>query len=159
RSVIVALRSGQLRRWDLTLQKMTWEAHSRSEGDRSYPIYSVAIAHDGSRVALGRWDGVVHIWDAQAGRLLPRYAGSGYYACEVSWSPDGRRLASLESIAQRNAIHVWNADSGALVFTSGHHNGKPQRLRWSPDGQHLASGDNSGAVALWDATTGVRLAR
>jgi GTPase SAR1 family protein/Tol biopolymer transport system component len=64
----------------------------------------------------------------------------------VSWSPDGRVLASAEN----QTVQLWDADGRHLATLDGHE-GNVWSVAWSPDGRVLASGSQDGTVRLWDA--------
>ena len=61
-------------------------------------VYAVALSPDGSMLATGSTDGVVHFWDLANGREIRRYgAGFSEYSQSVrsvAFSPDGRELAA-----------------------------------------------------------------
>jgi WD40 repeat protein len=72
--------------------------------------------------------------------------------CVLSWSPDGRRLASA---ANDKRIRIWNPDSWEMVVSiNAAHGGEPHTVAWSPDGKVLASGGQDRLVKLWDVATG-----
>ncbi|RMF45756.1 MAG: hypothetical protein D6750_11385, partial [Bacteroidetes bacterium] len=64
----------------------------------------------------------------------------------VSWSPDGRRLASDSS---DSTVRIWDAASGQLLRTLAGHTDWVRSVSWSPDGRYLASGSDDGTVRLW----------
>jgi WD40 repeat protein len=49
---------------------------------------------------------------------------------------------------------VWDAASGEVLVTFTKHTNGVWDLAWSPDGTRLLSGDESGVIKIWDATTG-----
>ena len=82
-----------------------------SRGDEGWPggeACAVAVTPDASRYAVafdGGAEGEVVVFD-RAGRVLLRARGD---ECEVALSADGRRVATLDGIAE---AHVFDVDSG-----------------------------------------------
>ena len=83
--------------------------------------------------------------------------GRDYSVTGVAYSPDGRRLASLD---HGSVLKVWDADTGARLRQATVM-GEPITgafgLAWSPDGRHLAVSTREGAVDLWDAAASTRV--
>jgi WD40 repeat protein len=68
----------------------------------------------------------------------------------VVWSPDGSRLATIDS---GGAVRLWDpvsAEELRNITVSG------TAVAWSPDGSRLAVGQYDGRVEWWDPATGVR---
>jgi WD40 repeat protein/serine/threonine protein kinase len=69
----------------------------------------------------------------------------------VTWSPDGRRLATGGS---EGTVKIWDAVTGrALAILSGH-TGAVRSVAWSPDGRRLASAGQDATVKIWDLEKG-----
>jgi WD40 repeat protein len=70
----------------------------------------------------------------------------------ISFSPDGRRLASVSN--NDPAVKVWDVESGDIRQVCLGHARPVEAVAFSPDGKLLGSGDIGGVVRLWDASTG-----
>jgi WD40 repeat protein len=64
---------------------------------------------------------------------------------QLSWSPDGKLLASGGSDA---AVRLWTADGAPAGVLQGHTDAV-EVVAWSPDGIMLASGSDDTTVRRW----------
>ena len=78
------------------------------------------------------------------------YHGQSDYVTGVSWSPDGRWIASSSG---DDTVRIWNATTGATQHV--------YRLAqaafcvaWSPDGQEIAAGSLDHHVYIWNVASG-----
>jgi WD40 repeat protein len=70
---------------------------------------------------------------------------------DLSWSPDGTRLA----MSKRTVTHIVDAASGRVLIEIA---GSQERMSWSPDGRLLAGVLQGGAkIGLWESETGQML--
>lgn len=125
----------------------------------------------GPRAALVS-EQAVEVWDTTKERptwsqpQAARAQETPAFFREYAWSPDGRRLATLDS---ENAIRLWDAASGQAVRAipapapGGQRAWIPdererKRLVWSPDGKRLALAVST-AIEVWDTDSGKHLFR
>jgi WD40 repeat protein/serine/threonine protein kinase len=71
----------------------------------------------------------------------------------VSWSPDGKRLATASS---DGTAKIWDAVGGRELIPF-RYSGPLDAVSWSPDGTRLATGGWDGAARVWDAAGGREL--
>jgi tetratricopeptide (TPR) repeat protein len=72
----------------------------------------------------------------------------------VSFSPDGRRLASA---SYDQTVRVWDAASGQELLALKGHTDQVYGVSFSPDGRRLASASYDQTVRVWDAASGQEL--
>jgi WD40 repeat protein/serine/threonine protein kinase len=103
----------------------------------------IAYSPDGKHLASASGDDAVKVWDAQTGQELLTIKGA---RGSVSFSPDGKRLASDGK--------VWDAQTGQELLSL---QGGAAKLVFSPDGKRLAGASWGHTVKVWDAQTGQEL--
>jgi WD40 repeat protein len=87
---------------------------------------------------------------------LATYRGHFKEVYTVSWSPDGKYIASGSG---DETVQIWDFARGANVLTYCGHchkvgKGLVQAIMWSPDGNYLVSGSWDKTVRIWDAHSG-----
>jgi hypothetical protein len=79
------------------------------------------------------------------------YTGHTDWVYDVTWSPDGKRLASC---SKDKTVQVWDAATGSRIFTYRGHTADVYTAAWSPDGKRIASCSQDKTAQVWDATDG-----
>jgi hypothetical protein len=72
----------------------------------------------------------------------------------VSWSPDGKRLATG---CADGTVKVWDAAGGWELLTIKRHTNRVWSVSWSPDGKRLATTSIDGTANVWEAAGGREL--
>lgn len=107
-------------------------------------VEALACSPDGSSLAASV-EGPVTLCDAQTGETWRELAGHGFGTTALSWSPDGRTLATA---GQDGAARLWDAREGTeLARLDG---GEPwvSSVVYSPDGRYLATATGR-RLRLW----------
>jgi WD40 repeat protein/serine/threonine protein kinase len=148
--------AGTVRVWDATRGQELRTFRENSRG----PVGALAFAPGGKRLALVGGDGLaVELWDVDTGQEVLTLRGHTKEVFSLTFSRDGRRLASSGS----DAVKVWDLATGeALLSLRGPTPiGRTVFLEcrtaaFSPDGQRLASASEE-VITIWDLTTGEEL--
>jgi WD40 repeat protein len=113
----------------------------------SYPT-AVTFSPDGDRIATGRGDGAIQLWDARTGAQIgSTLTGQTGQSTGVAFSPDGRQLATTSI---DGTLRLWNIKQGLPmsgpipVLT---------KAAISPDGRRIVALSGA-AVEQWDTVTG-----
>jgi WD40 repeat protein len=146
----------RVRVWDVQTGQETLSLSGHTNA-----VNSVSFSPDGRRLASasGVWDenqkkwisGEVKVWDAQTGQEALTLKGHTDPVNCVSFSPDGRRLASASS---DGTVKVWDAHTGREALTLKGHTDSVRAVAFSPDGRRLASASWDKTVRVWDGQTG-----
>lgn len=87
-------------------------------------------------------------------RCSATIAGHDEAVLSVSFSPDGRQLASGSGDA---TVRIWDLNTQTPLFTCTGHKNPVLCIAWSPDAKHLVSGSQDGEILCWDPLTGKQL--
>ena len=114
----------------------------------SGPVNSLNVSPDGRHLVSTQWRKPGHIWDMTTGRRTTGIEGGeeGYF----TFTPDSRFLVGL----QKRQVGLWDVSTGRLVRRFEGHSQWVSTALVTPDGGKLISADRSGAIRIWDATSG-----
>lgn len=120
-------------------------------------ISDLAMSPDGTRLASASThpENQIRLWELATGRSLAVLAGHLNHITRVTFSSDGRRLASS---SVDSTVRLWDARSGDCLRVLSGHTAAVYDLAFSPDGKRLLSGADDETVRLWDGRTGDSLA-
>jgi WD40 repeat protein len=162
---------GGLHVWDTKTAKRVYLLTEKDKG-----CFGAAFSPDARFIAAGfdRWprpdpsklrDRPVVLWDLKNGKEVRRFhvnyseSPSTARASErhhqvFRFSPDGKLLAYVEGPIDGEIIWVWDVSTGKVRYRLEAFHRPPGCLEFSPDGKMLAAGGYSGAVLIWNLTTG-----
>jgi len=141
-----------------------WQTVSRTpvavQKNQHGRINALSWSPDGKRLAAASDDKTVQVWDPLkvqrsgfftnwlgGSRSNIVYTGHSERVSTVSWSPDGRRLASGSA---DKTVQVWDSITGQRSFLYANRSAGVNTVAWSPDNRSLAFGSNDKIVQIWD---------
>jgi len=94
------------------------------------------------------------MWNLEIGTEIRTLKGHDNYVNSVSFSPDGKTLASG---SYDKTIKLWNLETGKEIRTIKGHDNSVMSVSFSPDGKTLASGSTDNTIKLWNLGTGTEI--
>jgi len=140
---VAALGSGEVVALDVRTGGQLWR-----QGDHGGGAPALSVGAKG-RLAVGGYDGKVHLYDARGGGLVCSLPVGKGWVEHVAWSPDGTRLAASAG----RAVRVFSA-TGEPALETEPHASTVAGLSWGQRGARLATCCYGGAH-LWPLKAGV----
>src|SRR5262249_46832764 len=137
--------------WDALTGKELLKLNKLNKGEQWGEIAALSFAPDGKTLAVGSYDGKIHLLEVSSGKELHTLTGHPTHVWGVAFSPSGRLLAS-GSIDQ--TVRLWEVNAGlaAPCHVLRGHEADVMAVAFSPDGRRLASGSNDSTTLVWDVT-------
>lgn len=124
----------------------------------------MALDQRGARLAAGRLDGTVLVWNLATPEPKPESIKNeeGDPVLALAFDPEARRLAASRGGGARNVVRVWDLDDNARPrdqpLNLNLQGRTPLSLAFSPDGKQLAAGTgrlirsagSAGQILLWN---------
>jgi WD40 repeat protein len=114
-------------------------------------VKAVAVAPDGSWLAIGGDDGTVRIWDQATGEERAVLTGHSGAVRTVAVAPDGSWLATGGA---DGTVRIWDPVAGQERAAATPRIRAVNAVAVAPDGSWLATGGDDWTVRIWDRATG-----
>ncbi len=96
----------------------------------------------------------IHLWDAALGRELHRMPAHEHLVASLSFSPDGKTLASSGA---EPVVRLWDTATGREAFPQSGHRSAIRSLVVSAADGTVFTGGSDGTVRQWNSTSGHEL--
>lgn len=139
--------------WSNGLKRTGVERVAAHQGE----IWDIQHSPDGSIRATGGDDtsepATIKLWDAKTGQFLRGWKGHNATVTDLSFSPNGRQLAS-SSLDVDHPVRIWECPSGrelaALSFSS---HESARAVEFDSRGKRLVAAGDRGSLRVWNART------
>jgi Tol biopolymer transport system component len=155
KSLASASQDATVRIWDVGTGK---ERQTLKDVAASSGFEPVAVSPDGKTLAVGGWNSAIYLWDVDKGAVRTVLHGHTLGLLSLSFSPDGKTLASSSGDFNKTApgeVRLWTMPEGDEKATwSGVHADSIWAVRFAPDGRTLATAGRDQKAVIWETATG-----
>ena len=144
--LVSAHEDGVLRLWDSVSLGRAREL--RADGET---VFGAAFSRDGTLLAAACADGTIRLWHAGDGTPLAAFRWHTGWATGVAFSPDGATIVSSGADGTIQLHDAWTGEPWGVMSAS---EGIVNTLALSPDGGAAAGAYETGAVIVWELSTG-----
>ena len=122
--------------------------------DNGEGVFCVAFSPAGKIVATSGFDQTVRIWDVSRSKELFALTGHNQIVKSISFSPDGRLLATGagEGYLESGELKIWDLRSQKELSSFSAHSKPIRVVSFSPDGKLLATGSEDNTVKIWETS-------
>lgn len=110
-------------------------------------LYAVAVSPDGTLLATGSYDQLIHLWDVATGELQATLDGHSGAVFDLAFSPDGRLLASASA---DRTVKLWDVAQRQRLDTFGQSLQELYTVAFSPDGRNVVAAGGDNRIRLWE---------
>jgi WD40 repeat protein len=129
----------------------------RSIRSSTVSISTLAWSPDSAEIADAGQTGdsvtptVTEVRRVSNGDLVTVHSGEIHYIPDISWSPDGQRIATSDQGCY--CVQVWDPATGQTTATI-NPDWPSATVSWSPDSNYVVTASDGVAPAVWNAATG-----
>eukprot|EP01060_Flectonema_neradi_P039688 TRINITY_DN8821_c0_g1_i1.p1 TRINITY_DN8821_c0_g1~~TRINITY_DN8821_c0_g1_i1.p1 ORF type:complete len:511 (+),score=105.02 TRINITY_DN8821_c0_g1_i1:117-1649(+) len=141
----LVLRSGAHDHTDRSFENPTEAANYAKER------FDAVVADVGEQVASCSDDHTLFLWNpAESSKPVARLVGHQAVVCNVSFSPDGKTIASASF---DKSVKLWNSKDGKFIANLRAHVAAVYHVAWSIDSRQILSASKDSTLKLWSLKT------
>jgi cell division cycle protein 20 (cofactor of APC complex) len=130
--------------WDATSHSITQLCELPEDNNN---VTSVQWGAEGGYLAVGTDNGMVQLWDVEAGKQVRNMGGHDARVGALSWNEHVLSSGSRDTTIVNHDVRIAEHN----VATLSGHTQEVCGLKWSPSGDQLASGGNDNVLNIWNA--------
>lgn len=138
---------------NVTIWNLETKARAQTLMHVTHGVTLAAYSPDGRRLVTAELRRLL-LWDAETGKGLAMADTGGSFVDAVSFSRDGKRLASLDN---RGSIRILDTATLALQVSFRDVGSRALAVAFNADGGMLATAHQDGTIRFWDSNTGAQL--
>jgi RNA polymerase sigma factor (sigma-70 family) len=112
----------------------------------------MVFSPDGALLAVTAHDDGFRLFDVASRKLLHHLKGHRTTVSAVTFSPDGKVMASGGRNVLDGKVKLWEVATAREIRSFAGHLSTVGSLAFSPDGRYIASGGGDASILLWDVT-------
>lgn len=137
----------EIRLWDVATGKQSKMQKTEQEIG-AWTNAGAVFSPDAKTIATSNYGKTtITFWEVATGKAQSTFNGQKGKIYSLTFSPDGKTLASGDD---KGTIRFWHVSSGKELASFTGHTGEVLCLAISPDGKVLASGGQDKKIKLWD---------
>jgi serine/threonine protein kinase/WD40 repeat protein len=117
-------------------------------------VLTVVFSPNGKILASAGKDRTITLWDVDSWQIRGTLSGHPGDIVDLAFTPDGGKLASVTSSADRCYIRLWDVATAKPAGTLGGQSSGIWGVAWSPDSSLVTCGGWDKALHVFDAATG-----
>ena len=158
RAIAADVNSGRLLTGSFDYSMMLWrlgeDGEARREkrfADHDSAVSAVAFHPDGRHALSASDDGVLHLWDLEAGRKVEQFRGHTARILGLAVEAKGRWVATA---SWDRTVRLWDLEGRRASHVLKGHKGPVNSVAFSGDGERVVSAGHDGTIRLWQRATG-----